>query len=144
VAVVVRVGVRATLAADQTSGFESASLVRTERATESEWVADPTPIVIDVLQFAELDSGERVTAGDIRLEAAYRDAALLEEDLRSFVVEEPEMAAIKREEEGDDYEPELQSLVDALAERGIETDADTLAALPLVVEVDDAVRSRFD
>jgi hypothetical protein len=100
--------------------------------------------VIDVIHFAELDSGERVTVEGGQLEAVYRERALLEEDLRSFVVEDPEMAAIEREEEGEDYEPELQALVDALAERGIDTDADELATLPAVIEVDDVVRAKFD
>jgi hypothetical protein len=143
VAKVIGVGVRATLAADQPSAAQSASLVLTEPATEPEWVPDPVATVIDVEQFAELDSGERVTVGAAVLEAAYRDGSLLDEDLRSFIVEDPETAEIEREEEGD-YEPEIQPLVDVLAERGIETDADALGALPLIIEVDESVRAKFD
>jgi hypothetical protein len=145
---VARVGVRGSLSAAAPSTDTSWSDIVTTDSSGAEisreWLEAPPPaMVIDVIQFAELDTGERVTVGDMILEGSFGDRSELEDDLRSFAIEDPEMVEAERELEGDGYEAPLQYLVDALAERGIASDAETLAALPLVVEVDDAVLAKL-
>jgi len=144
----VRMGVRANLAADQRPFGTSAREVVTvdESGTEisREIVPDDPGLVLRVVQFVDLDNGVRATTeafGVMTLVVPH--TCSLEElraELHEFVFEE-ELLELD-EDLGD--EPRWEQLSSVLREEAVIADDAALLALPFVIEVDDPVAARLN
>ena len=135
----IRMGARASLAADQTPLGHAAAVVVTRDALGRELTRElpqPPGTVLEVAHFVELDDGRRVELPpgtlDMSLDCSEDE---LEAELREFVFEDelreiPELAD----------QPRWEELLDLLARAGVRADEATLAALPFTVELDPELR----
>jgi hypothetical protein len=143
----VRMGVRAGIAADQRPFGTSSAVVVTvdESGTEiaREVVPDVPGLVLWVVHFVDLDDGARVTTealGGMSLSVS-RTCTLdeLRGELREFIFEDE-----LREVDADlADEPRWEEMFSVLREQGIAANEQALLALPFLVEFDDGVAAEL-
>jgi hypothetical protein len=144
----VRMGVSAALDADQRPLGKSVAIVVTvdEAGNEvgREEELDGPTLALAIVHFADLDDGRRVSVGgpgEMRLELE-GDVTLAElrEDLRDFIFEDE----LRELDEEFTAEPRWEELSALLLAHGVEAGEEALAALPFVIEIDDAVLAAID
>lgn len=106
-------------------------------------VPHANPVVLDVVQFVDLDDGTRLTSevlGDMTMSvpATFSRNQVLA-DLREMIYEDELRAAVKEVAD----EPRWEDVGVLLQTRGVAADDASLAAMPFVVELGDDVVERF-
>jgi hypothetical protein len=134
----VRMGVLAALSDSPSLGRSTATYQAVDSAgnTFEYKVTEDASVVLDLTHFVDLDDGRRVSVGDITLALGDNlTSAELREEIRETIFED-------NLRDIDEDEPRWEELIEVLGKAGIDADADTLEALPFVIELDDDVARR--
>jgi hypothetical protein len=141
--VIIRMGVRASIAADQRPfGRSTATLVTVDQAGNElvrEEVSDEPGLTLRVVHFVDVDDGRRLTTEGLGKQSLVvpRDCTIeeLRADLREFIFEDE----LRELDEEFADEPRWEDMSAVLSDAGVVADEAALAAVRFVVELDDGV-----